>query len=293
MHDREIIQNKFCIGETINALAGGLSDDDERRYLEEQLPGALQRGELSLYYQPQFQIEGLKLIGSEALLRWKHPKLDMISPSRFIPIAERTGWMVPLGTWVLQEACRQNRHWQEAGYDPIAVAVNVSAQQLVQVDFVSTISRVLRETGLEPRYLELELAETVLMRNIDESEQKIAALKRLGVGISMDDFGTGLSSLRDLLRLPVDTLKIDVSFVRNMHSEASTLRPVKAIVALGHSLSMTLMAEGVETESQLEQLRSLGCERAQGYLFGAAVSADDTTSYRPSATSISGEEEPA
>lgn len=251
----------------------------EYSYLEEQLRGALERSELSLYYQPQFELPGVQLAGSEALLRWNHPQRGMISPAQFIPVAEHCGLIVPIGTWVLREACRQNRLWQQAGYDPIRVAVNVSAQQFAQVDFVNIVELALEGSGLDPRYLELELSETMLIQSAEVSLQRLKNLKALGVCLSMDDFGTGVLPLREMVRLPLDTLKIDVAVVSGMNQEPGTLRLVKAILALGHSLGMDVIAEGVETDEQLEQLRLLGCDKAQGFLFSAAVSADDSAAY--------------
>ena len=269
-----------------------LAAERERRYLEEQLSFALERGELSLYYQPQFEVRTVRLAGSEALLRWNHPVRGMISPAQFIPIAEESGLIVPIGAWVLQEACHQNYLWQQAGYDPIRVAVNVSAQQFAQVDFVSTVAKALADSRLDPRYLELELTETVLMRDIRIFAPRLANLKTLGIKLSMDDFGSGALSLPELVRLPVDSLKIDVPFVRGLNETPGTLRLVSAIVALGHSLGMNLMAEGVETEEQLKQLRQLGCDKAQGYLFSAAVPANDSEDYQTLTAGPPEQEEP-
>jgi EAL domain-containing protein (putative c-di-GMP-specific phosphodiesterase class I) len=249
-------------------------------HAEQELQGAFRHGELSLYYQPQFELPNVHLVGSEALLRWNHPERGLISPGRFIPTAERCGLIVPIGTWVLEQACRQNYSWQQAGYAPIRVAVNVAAKQFAQYNFVDVVSQALSITGLAPQYLELEMSESLLMRDVEESVQTLTNLKMLGVKLSMDDFGTGTSSLRDLARLPIDTLKIDMEFVQRMNSVPSTLGFVKAILALGHGFGMRMMAEGVETEGQLEQLRQLGCESAQGYLFGAAVAPTESESYR-------------
>ena len=264
----------------------------EYSYLQEQLGGALEHNELSLYYQPQFELPGVQLAGSEALLRWNHPQRGMISPAQFIPVAEHCGLIVPIGTWVLREACRQNYLWQQAGYDPIRVAVNVSAQQFAQVDFLTTVEQALRGSGLDSRYLELELSETTLIQGAEVSLQRLLNLKALGVRLSMDDFGTGVLSLREMVRLPVDTLKIDVAVVRGMNQEPGTLQLVKAILALGHSLGMDVIAEGVETDEQLEQLRLLVCDKAQGFLFSAAVSADDSEAYHTPAGGPVEPEEP-
>lgn len=260
--------------------------------LEDDLSRALENGQLSLYYQPQFEVRSVRLVGSEALLRWNHPVHGMIPPAQFLPIAEESGLIVPIGSWVLQEACRQNYLWQQAGYDPIRVAVNISEQQFAQVDFISTVSTAICRSGLDPRYLELELTETMLMRDGRVFAPRLADLKSLGIALSMDDFGSGSLSLPELVRLPLDTLKIDVPYVRGLNENPGTLRLVRTIVALGHSLGMNLMAEGVETEMQLEQLRQIGCDRAQGYLFSAAVSADDSEGYQTLASGVSEQEDP-
>ena len=265
---------------------------DDARDLESQLAGALDRGELSLYYQPQFQLPDVRMVGSEALLRWNHPELGMISPARFIPVAEESGLIVPIGTWALQEACRQNHLWQQTGYDPIRVAVNISAQQFAQIDSVATVAQALSTSGLEAGYLELELAEPVLMRSVRVAARRLMNLKALGIRLSMDDVGAGVLSLREMVGLPVDALKIDVPFVRGMNETPGTLRLVKAILGLGHSLGMDVIAEGVETEEQLEQLRQLGCDKAQGYLFSAAVSAGDSVAYQTPVSGPLDQEEP-
>jgi EAL domain-containing protein (putative c-di-GMP-specific phosphodiesterase class I) len=268
---------------------GRESDPAEDSDLAQELGVALDRNELSLHYQPQFELPGVQLAGSEALLRWNHPQRGMISPAHFIPVAEHCGLIVPIGTWVLREACRQNQLWQQAGYDPIRVAVNVSAQQFAQVDFLNIVELALEGSGLDPRYLELELSETMLIQSAEVSLQRLKNLKALGVRLSMDDFGTAVLSLREMVRLPLDTLKIDVAVVSGMNQEPGTLRLVKAILALGHSLGMDVIAEGVETDEQLEQLRLLGCDKAQGFLFSAAVSADDSEAYH---TPVGGPVEP-
>jgi EAL domain-containing protein (putative c-di-GMP-specific phosphodiesterase class I) len=287
--DRQISGPKTPAAGNVTGISGPA---DDARFLESQLPGALDRGELSLYYQPQFQLPEVRMVGSEALLRWNHPERGMISPARFIPIAEESGLIVPIGTWVLQEACRQNSLWQQAGYDPIRVAVNISAQQFAQIDFVSTVAQALASSGMQARYLELELAEPVLMRNVRVAARRLVNLKGLGLSLAMDDVGTGVLSLMEMVGLAVDALKIDVPFVRGMNETPGTLRLVKAILGLGHSLGMDVIAEGVETEEQLEQLRQLGCDKAQGYLFSAAVSAGDSEAYQTPASGPLDQEEP-
>jgi len=250
----------------------------EQLELENSLRRAVDYGEFSLHYQPQFQIDTGKPVGLEALLRWKHPKLGMVPPARFILIAEESGLIVPIGTWVLREACRQNAAWQRAGHQPYRVAVNVSALQFVRPDFVDTVSVALEDHGLEPRWLELELTESVVMRDVEDVRLRLGELRRLGVGISIDDFCTGYSSLAYLQQLPIDSLKIDSSFIRNITTSAAgpehgpTL--VRTIVMMAHSLGIEVVAEGVETVDQLAFLRTVDCDRGQGYLVAKPMPAD-------------------
>lgn len=241
--------------------------------IENALRKALELGELQIRYQPQVDQNG-KLAAFEALLVWKHPRLGMISPSQFIPVAEETGLIFPLGNWVLEQACRQNAAWQKAGYPPVTVAVNVSAMQFTRAGFVDTVAQVLAQSGLAPSLLELELTESAVMRDVQESSRQMAKLRALGTGLSIDDFGTGYSSLSYLRRFPIDTLKIDQSFLRELDSEPNTMPLVKAIVALAHSLRLCVVAEGVENERQLEALRLVGCDRFQGYFIGEPLSVE-------------------
>ncbi len=250
----------------------------ERLELDHSLRQAIDAGEFSLHYQPQFDVRSRKLVGAEALLRWFHPKVGLILPAKFISMAEESGMIVPIGTWVLQEACRQNAAWQRSGCAPLRVAVNVSALQFVRADFVPLVAQALKDSGLEPRWLELELTESAVMRNVDDVRVRLAELRRLGVGIAIDDFGTGYSSLAYLQRLPIDSLKIDHTFVRDLQgstaptAHARTL--VRTIVTLAHSMGIQVVAEGVETIDQLEFLRSVECDRGQGYLIARPMPAD-------------------
>lgn len=243
----------------------------EQLTLEHQLRGALGRGELLLYYQPQFKVNNSTLMGLEALLRWKHPQLGLVSPASFIPAAEESGLIIPIGAWVLREACQQARRWQQAGYPPLRIAINVSALQFTQADFVETVMQALAYSSLDPRWLQLELTESVLMHNNEDAVTKLTQLKSAGVAIAIDDFGTGYSSLSYLQRLPVDTLKIAQSFVReigiNFKNTPNDVAIITAVTNLAHSLGMRVVAEGVETEQQLELLRSIGSDEMQGYLF--------------------------
>jgi len=239
--------------------------------IENALRRALENRELQLRYQPQVNLDGT-LAGLEALLVWNHPKLGIIPPVQFIPVAEESGLIIPIGTWVLKEACRQNSFWLREGYPPVTVAVNVSVMQFTRPGFVDVVSSALGEAGLKPSLLELELTESVVMGNVEESKRQLERLRRLGVGISIDDFGTGYSSLSYLGSLPIDTLKIDQSFLEQVDSEPKKRQLVKAIVELAHGLKLCVVAEGVETEAQLDALRQVGCDRVQGYLTGEPVS---------------------
>jgi len=263
-------------GQNVQGISGAA---DDARDLEAQLAGALDRGELSLYYQPQFRLPDVRMVGSEALLRWNHPERGMISPARFIPVAEESGLIVPIGTWVLREACRQNYHWQQAGYDPIRVAVNISAQQFAQIDFVNTVSQALSHSGLAARYLELELAEPVLMRNVRVASRRLLKLKNLGVRLAMDDVGTGVLSLREMVGLPVDALKIDRSLVRDMQTDRASSNVVELIVTLAQKMKLRLIAGGLESARQVERMRELGCELGQGYYFSQPMDAKGAQVY--------------
>ena len=244
----------------------------ERLEIENSLRRALDNQELHLYYQPQMDAAG-KLAGFEALLAWNHPKLGLTSPAQFIPVAEESGMIVPIGSWVLAEACRQAAVWQHSGCPRVRVAVNVSATQFSRMDFTQTVTEALSASGLDPSLLELELTEGVVVRDLEESIRQMERVRALGVGISIDDFGTGYSSLSYLRRLPIDALKIDQSFLQEIDREPNTIPLVKAIVALAHGLRLTVVAEGVENQGQLEALRSVGCDLFQGYLLGEPLPA--------------------
>jgi len=252
-----------------------------RLKLEGQLRRALERNEFILYYQPKIDIINGEYKGFEALIRWKQPEEGLISPAEFIPLAEETGLINPIGRWVLQEACRQLKTWHKKGFDELTVAVNVSALQFEQADFVETVARALKESTLEARYLELELSESLLVRDISGITRKLEKLKQLGVRIAMDDFGTGYSSLSYLQKLPIDILKIDQSFVRviQQQSDGKDNRVTegaiaKTITVLGHSLGMHVIAEGVETLTQMEFLKEAGCDEVQGYLISHPLPPD-------------------
>lgn len=239
--------------------------------LESDLRKALAKNELMLYYQPQVNIRTGQIFGLEALLRWKHPSLGFISPTQFIPLAEETGLICAIGNWVLQTACNQHRVWKAAGLPPVRIAINLSAQQFQQVDLVNSIVDTLITTQVDPAYLELEITESAVMKDVDSAILTLQHLKEIGVQIAMDDFGTGYSSLNALKHFPLHTLKIDQSFVRDAVHDPSDAAIAKAIVALGKGLELKVLAEGVETLEQLEWLRSIQCDSAQGYLFSRPV----------------------
>lgn len=237
---------------------------------------ALDQNEFKLFYQPKLSLADGRIIGAEALIRWESPEQGMVSPDRFIPFAEEAGLIVPIGEWVLRTACRQNRAWQTAGLPPIPVAVNLSPRQMNQAlpDFVATV---LKESGLSAAFLELEITENVVMKDAEKTVATLNALKRLGLQISVDDFGTGYSSLSYLRRFPVDALKIDKSFVRDIAHDADSAAIVKAIISLAHILNLRVIAEGVEDAAQHLFLQENGCDEVQGYYFGKPMAVDDFT----------------
>jgi len=250
---------------------------NERLSLEHALRRALERREFLLHYQQKNDLRSGAIIGAEALVRWNHPEWGLVRPARFIPLAEETGLIVPLGEWVLGEACRQARAWMDDGLTPGVVSVNLSARQFRQEGLVRVVSRVLEETRLDPSLLEFELTESMVMHNVEAAITTLQGLKSLGVALSVDDFGTGYSSLSYLRQLPVDTLKIDRSFVRDIGAGENPDDGViaQAIISLGHSLRLKVIAEGVETDAQLRFLKRHGCDELQGFLYGEAVAPAD------------------
>lgn len=263
-------KNTYCFyTDSLNAAAM------HKVTMEADLRKALDRGELVVYYQPVMELRTGKIVGTEALVRWQHPELGLVSPNSFIPLAEETGLIIPLGEWVLRTACAQNKAWQDAGSPPLRVAVNVSPRQFQQGDLAATVMEILDQTGLEPKYLELELTEGALVQNFDATTAALRRLKEMGVRISIDDFGTGYSSLNYLKRFPVNTVKIDQSFVRNINTNPDDAAIAGAVVAMAHNLKLSVTAEGVETLEQLEFLKSLNCDRMQGYFVSEPVPADD------------------
>jgi diguanylate cyclase (GGDEF)-like protein/PAS domain S-box-containing protein len=246
---------------------------DERLTIEEQLRHALARGELTPHYQPKVDIATGQIAGFEVLLRWNSPVLGPVSPARFIPIAEQTGLIIPIGTWVLRTACAQASRWAREHGIATRVAVNLSMRQFYQKDLLKVIADALADAGLAPQALELEITESIAMSRVDVVERLLGGIRDLGVELSIDDFGTGYSSLAYLKRFPVQRLKVDRAFVRDLGRDADSAAIVRSVVALGHGLSMRIVAEGVETEEQLALLRALGCDEYQGFLFARPMDA--------------------
>jgi diguanylate cyclase (GGDEF)-like protein len=246
----------------------------ERQSIAVDLHGASERQEFALHYQPKINLQTGEITGAEALIRWMHPGRGLVSPLQFIPVAEESGHIVPIGQWVLREACRQTREWIDAGLHAVPVAVNVSSLEFRSAGFLENLRAVLKETCLDPRYLELELTESVLMQHAESSVSVLRALKSIGVRLAVDDFGTGYSSLSYLRKFPVDSLKVDQSFVRDLTTDTGDATIVSAVISMGKSLGQCVIAEGVETEEQMTFLQAHGCDEAQGYYFSKPVAAD-------------------
>ncbi len=249
----------------------------ERQSLETDLRHAIERRELVLHYQPNINLTTGAIVGVEALVRWRHRERGLVLPEEFIPIAEECGLIVPIGRWLLREACRQSRSWRDAGLAPISLAINVSAVELHSADFVDEVRSILAETRLESRYLELEVTETFLLQDTEAMTMVLRALKAVGVQLALDDFGTGYSSLSFLRMFPIDAVKIDQSFVRGIRIDSDDAGIVDAVISMGKSLHLRIIAEGVETRQQLEFLRAHGCSEAQGYYFSRPLPAEDCT----------------
>jgi diguanylate cyclase (GGDEF)-like protein/PAS domain S-box-containing protein len=246
----------------------------KRSSIESELRSALDKGELELFYQPTIDLESGAISGAEALMRWRHPEKGLVQPDQFIPAAEASGLIIPMGRWALGEACRQAKAWQNAGLPPIPIAVNVSALQFRTAGFMDDILRFLKETSLSPQYLELELTESALMVDTASTTSLLEVLKRNGLVLKVDDFGTGPSSLSYLQHCPVDVLKIDQSFVADIHPEPGGSTIVRAVIAMGKSLGCRIVAEGVETKQQFAFLRAENCDEGQGFHFSPPVNAD-------------------
>ncbi|MDQ6418305.1 EAL domain-containing protein [Paenibacillus sp. LHD-117] len=246
----------------------------ERLKLQHEMYRAIQRNEFVLHYQPQYDLANGVMVGVEALVRWKHPVRGLLSPGSFIPLAEESGMIVQIGDWVLEEACRQNKAWQEAGLSKIPVSVNLSIRQFLQHDLASRVAEVLQKTGLEAKYLDLEITESMTI-DVGHISRCLLAITDLGVGISVDDFGTGYSSFHYLKNFPIDRLKIDRSFVRDIQQDPSDAEIVAAIIAMAHNLNIQVIAEGVETVEQMEFLRKHRCDEMQGFFWSPPVTSEN------------------
>jgi diguanylate cyclase (GGDEF)-like protein len=246
----------------------------ERAALHQALVHALSNDEFVLAYQPQLDLGTGRMVGVEALIRWNHPDLGMIPPMKFIPLAEETGLIVPIGAWVLRSACLQGKAWQDAGMPPVRVSVNVSARQFKEGDWVATVKAALLESRLEAQYLELEITESLIMENVEHAIATMSDIQDLGVSLAIDDFGTGYSSLSSLKHFPVARLKIDQSFIQCLPGDDEDRSIAMAVIALGHRLNLKVIAEGVETEAQQAFLRDNECDETQGFFFSRPVPAE-------------------
>ncbi len=249
----------------------------ERLMLETNLRRALEREEFTLYYQPQIDMQSGSVNGVEALIRWQHPDLGLVSPVEFIPLLEETGLIVPVGEWVIRTACQQTRDWLDAGFPPLTMAVNLSARQFRQANLVEMIEQSLHEFNIPPELLELELTESIMMDNIEETVETLKKLKLLGLKIAIDDFGTGVSSLGYLKHFPVDTLKLSYDFVLNLPMDSADASIASAVINLARNMQLSSVAEGVENQGQMDFLRSQDCERIQGFLFSRPIPPDQMT----------------
>lgn len=250
---------------------------EERLLLDNRLRRALERQEFFVLYQPQMNLLTGKMIGMEALVRWEHPEMGLVTPDKFIPLAEDSGLIIPIGEWVLRTACQQNKIWQEMGFGPLRMAVNLSGRQFKQQRLVESIAAILTETGLEPSLLELEITESTIMHNAQKTIVTLRRLREMGISLAIDDFGTGYSSLSYLKYFPIDRLKIDRSFVLDVTTDPDDAAIAEAIISMAHSLNLKVTAEGVEQHEQLHFLTQRNCDEMQGYLVSRPISADDFT----------------
>ena len=251
----------------------------ERLEMEARLRRAFERNEFLLHYQPKVDIRSGHINGVEALLRWHHPEKGLVPPGQFIPLAEETGLIVPIGRWVLRTACAQVRAWQKLGLPPVAVAVNLSARQFSDDNLLHDIETALSLSGLDPRLLEVEITESMVMRDPEETIKVLSALTAMGLRVAIDDFGTGYSSLSTLKRFPIDNLKIDRSFIKDIPVDGDDVAITRAIIALAHSLRLSVVAEGVETAEQLDFLRQNGCDDIQGFYFSKPLPENEIIEY--------------
>jgi EAL domain-containing protein (putative c-di-GMP-specific phosphodiesterase class I) len=260
---------RYCIFE--DSIRGG---NQSSLRLEMDLKRAIAQQELFLEYQPIVLVRNQKIIGMESLVRWHHSEQGVLPPTKFIPLAEKTGLIIPLGWWVLEESCRQLKHWQDTipNVASLFVSVNMSSQQFSQADFLDRLTHILKSTGLDPKYLKIEITEGVLIENSESIIAILDAIRAMGIKLSIDDFGTGYSSLSYLHRFPVDTLKIDRSFLENADSDFEKLEILQSVVRLAWNLGLEVVAEGIETQRHLAQITSLRCESGQGFFFSRPLS---------------------
>lgn len=251
------------------------SEARAQRILENDMRMALVRDEFLLYYQPQLDIAGRQIMGVEALIRWDHPDKGIVAPGGFISVAESSGLIDSIGKWVLRVACEQNKSWQDAGVPPFRVAVNISVRQFRDDGLVESVESILSDTGLDPQWLELEITESMMLSDVELAIEKLERLRDIGVNLAIDDFGTGYSSLSYLKRIPVQRLKIDQSFIQSLATDKSDAAITKAVIKMGHSLDISVLAEGVETETHLEYLKQNGCDEVQGFFFSRPLPAED------------------
>jgi EAL domain-containing protein (putative c-di-GMP-specific phosphodiesterase class I) len=247
----------------------------ERMELENSLHKVIERRELRVYYQAQASLHTGRVVGMEALLRWQHASGEMISPATFIPLAEEIGLIFPIGEWMMRAACRQAKDWQKNGFEPLRLGINVSAQQFQDREFMDVLSRILEESEFEPKWLNVEITESVVIHDVRETIQKLRQLHAVGITVAIDDFGVGYSSLSYLKDFPIDQLKMDRSFVQNLPHSGNDAKIARHIVDMAHSLGLSVIAEGVETSEQLQFLKEIGCDEVQGYLLSRPVPAED------------------
>ncbi|HRK61878.1 MAG TPA: bifunctional diguanylate cyclase/phosphodiesterase [Candidatus Omnitrophota bacterium] len=279
----ELMQHAYQVMRTARQKGGGRyhfysaqdgKDMLESLIIESQLRHALEKDQFRLHYQPQIDLRSGKIIGAEALIRWEHPELGMVPPLKFISIAEETGLIHSIGEWVLRTACLQRKEWERCGVSKLSMAVNLSAKQFHHINIADLLGRIVRETGINPEELELEITESTLMQYTEETKQTLTRMKAMGMRFSIDDFGTGFSSLVALKQLPVDTLKIDRSFVRDLCTDTDDQAIIQAIISMAHELQLDVVAEGIEDFQQMEFLRSRNCDKGQGYYFAKPLTSD-------------------
>lgn len=271
---KKLGRNKFCFYEEVMSSAV-----IEQFEVETALRQALEMDELLLQYQPKLDLLTGVMTGAEALVRWQRPGVGMVPPDRFIPIAERSGLIIPIGEWVLRKVCRQIRHWLDSGYNPVSIAVNVSARQFRAPGLHRFIVDTLQEFAIPPQLISLEITETALMENADEVCDTLREIKALGVGIALDDFGTGFSNMAHLSRFSLDVLKIDTSFVDSIDLDDHARNLVDSVINLAHNLDLRTVAEGVETKAQLDYLRKYGCDEIQGYYYSRPLDVEVFTEW--------------